>query len=212
MNLNPRLDIFGPAVPLWERGQAGGRSRPINADASFRNALAVKQVFDDLGIRFCLSHGTILGVLRDGDVIAHDDDVDLALFSEDRPKLEPARRRLRALGFFVPDEGDPTRPIEPHGPNANMPYYDFVAIRDGEKIEGWIFDQIGDFYIYDQTRDGLTIPRRHLDTFSEIPWRGVLFKAPHDVDGYLDLMYGKNWRTPDPDKKYNPLRPSDFVS
>lgn len=207
MKLNPNLDVFGPDVPLWEKGQHGGRTRPMNRNVLFRNMREFTAVLDRLRIRWCLSHGTALGVRRGGDAIAWDDDADVALFSEDRPKFAEARRILREKGFYVVKEGDPSKPV---CPRTNPPWYDFVAIRAGEKIEGWIFDRIGPFYIYDQKRDGLTIPAKHLETFSTILWRGVPFQAPADVDGYLTLMYGPGWRRPDPSKKYNNLRPTDF--
>lgn len=193
-------------IPIWETGQQGGRSRPINQAALFKNTQEVTGIFNALGIRWCLSHGTILGVRRDGDTIPWDDDVDLAIFSDDRPKLAEARLKLRENGFYCPAEGDPNRPIDPAG---NMPYYDFIAIKDGEKVECWIFDKIGKFYIYDQKREGLAIPEEHFNEFSKIVWRGSEFNAPNDVDGFLTKMYGPTWMTPDKNKKYNPLRSTE---
>lgn len=203
MNLEPNRDVFGANVPIWERGQHGGRTRPINQDVLFRNTKEVSDLFTSLGIKHCLSHGTILGVRRDGDTIPWDDDVDLAVFSVDRPKMREARTKLREMGYYVPDEGDPKKPIDPKG---NMPYYDFTAIKDGEKVECWTFDKINNFYVYDPVREGLAIPVEHFDTLSEIEWRGVKFPAPNNVDGFLTKMYGPTWRTPDKTKKYNPLR------
>ena len=207
MNLEPNKDVFGPNIPLWERGQHGGRTRPVNQTTLFNITKEMVDMFTELGIKYCLSHGTMLGVRRDGDVIPWDDDVDLAVFTTDKPKFAEARARLRAKGFFVPDEGDPTKPISI---KDNMPWYDFVAIKDGEKIECWFFDKIGDFYIYDQKRDGLTIPQELFDTLSTIQWRGAAFYAPSNVEKFLDLMYGKKWNIPDKNKKYNNLRLKDF--
>lgn len=192
-------------IPIWEIGQLGGRSRPIDQAVLFNNTKEVTDLFNELGIKYCLSHGTILGVRRDGDTIPWDDDVDLAIFSDDRPKLPEARKRLRELGFYVPDEGDPTKPVDP---SSNMPYYDFVAIKNGEKVECWIFDKEERFYVYDPKREGLAITADHFNSFSKIVWRGVEFNAPNDVDGFLTKMYGPTWKTPDKSKKYNPLRVS----
>jgi hypothetical protein len=203
MNLNPNKDVFGADVPIWERGQMGGRTRPINQNTLFSITKEVANVFTKLGIKYCLSHGTILGVHRDGDTIPWDDDVDLAIFADDRPKLAEARTQLRGMGFYVPDEGDPNKPIDP---KSNMPYYDFVALKDGEKVECWIFDKAGKFYVYDPKREGLAIPEEHFNSFSRIAWRNSEFNAPNNVEGFLTKMYGPNWKIPDPNKKYNPLR------
>jgi hypothetical protein len=211
IRLTPGKDMFGDDVPLWEKGQEGGRTRPIDRLKCFENACAVSEVFNKLGIKHCLSHGTILGVLRKGDIIPWDDDVDIAMFSEDRPKLEEARNELRNLGFFVPAEGDPEKPVEPFGPVPNMPYYDFVAIRNGEKVEGWIFDLKEDYYVYDEQRDGLAIPRKLFDTLSFIKWRDRTFPAPSNPIRFVELMYGPTWRRPDKNKKYNNLRPGGKI-
>lgn len=207
MSLDPNKDVFGSDVPLWEKGQHGGRTRPINRNTLFAITKEVTDLFTELGIRYCLSHGTALGVRRNGDTIAWDDDVDLAVFMTDKPKFTEARNRLRTMGFFVPDEGNPAKPVDLQ---TNMPWYDFVAIKDGEKIECWFFDKIGKFYIYDKKRDGLTIPEDLFDTFSTIQWRGCTFNVPSNIERFLDLMYGKDWDVPDQNKKYNNLRPTDF--
>ncbi len=207
MNLNPKLDVYGPNIPMWERGQHGGRTRPIDQAALWNNTREVTNIFNELGIKYCLSHGTMLGVKRDGDTIPWDDDVDLAVFTTDKPKFAEARSRLTSMGYWVPPEGDLNKPVDT---KTNMPWYDFVAIRNGEKVECWFFDKIGKFYIYDQKRDGLTIPEDLFDTLSTIQWRGHTFNTPSDVDKFLDLMYGKTWKTPDKNKKYNNLRIKDY--
>jgi len=200
--LNPNKNVYGADVPLWERGQHGGRTRPIDRDILFKNTKIICDLFEELGIKYCLSHGTMLGVYRDKDIIPWDDDVDLALFSDDRSKLAEARIRLRKLGFYVVDEGDPQKPIDPQ---SNAPYSDFVTIKDGEKIEGWIFDKIDDFYYYDKNRSKVVFPATMFDTFNKIEWRGEIFNTPSDIESFLVYLYGDNWKTPDKNRKPNDL-------
>lgn len=200
--LDPNKDVYGPTIPLWERGQHGGRTRPINRDVLFNNTKTICNLFNELGIKYSLSHGTMLGVYRDKDIIPWDDDVDLAIFSEDRSKLAVARIKLRELGFYVVDEGDPSKPIDPL---SNAPYYDFVTIKDGEKIEGWIFDKIGDFYIYDKDRSKVAFPAILFDTLGQIEWRGEKFNTPSNIEQFLVYLYGINWKIPDKDRKPNDL-------
>lgn len=199
--INPNLDVFDlNQNAIWEIGQHGGRTRLMNRDIIYRNTTEVCKVFDDLKIDWCLSHGTALGIVRDGDTIAWDDDADIAIFSEDRPKLSEARRILREKGYYVPDEGDPTKPIDS---KSNMPYYDFVAIKDGEKVECWIFDKHENFYVYDPKREGLAIPRKFMDSFVKHKWRDTEVNIPAHIEEYLVHMYGSGWNKPDPNKKYN---------
>ncbi len=208
MELNPNLDVWGKDVPLWERGQHGGRTRPLNQEAMFKNLVDVKSVFDRHGVTFALSHGTMLGVYRDGNFIPWDDDVDIALFLADKPRVNEAAKELKAMGFFIPPEGDPKKPICPTGPNENMPWYDFVAIRDGEKIEGWFFEKKGDFFIYDEPRSksDLKHPKKFYEPLADYEWKGHVWKIPNHIEEYLVMMYGHGWKTPNENRKYNRQR------
>ena len=38
MKLDPNRDIWSKDLPCWERGQAAGRSRPLNPDVLFECA------------------------------------------------------------------------------------------------------------------------------------------------------------------------------
>ena len=62
----PKLD---KDIPIWERGQEGGHSRPINVERLFHNLVEVCMVLEKYDVRYWLSHGTMLGLYRDGDLI-----------------------------------------------------------------------------------------------------------------------------------------------
>jgi hypothetical protein len=191
-------------VPIWERGQDGGKTRSINVDALFKNLCEVSQVLTKFGIKHWLSHGTMLGAWRDNNLIPWDDDADIGLDMSDRRKIYPALNVLRAKGFFIPPEGDPAKPIS----NENMPWYDTVFIRDGEKVEGWWFDRKGDYYIYDEKRCGndLRHPAKYYETLDSMVFRGVEFPIPNEIENWLLMMYSKDWNVPQKGRKYNNQR------
>jgi hypothetical protein len=209
IKLNPNLDIYDiNKIALWELGQESGRTRPLNADLLFQNLKDVKEVFDKHHIKYCLSHGTALGIYRQNDPIPNDDDTDLAVFHETdldtfKKDFEVVREELRAKGFFVPQCGDKNKPIKAFGTDANMPYYDEVFIRNGEKVECWIFTKENDFYIYDKPRCGndLKHSAKYYDTLDLIIWREVAFPIPGNIEEYLCMMYGSDWSIPQ-NKKY----------
>lgn len=209
VKLEPNKDVNGPKVPIWERGQHGGRTRPVDRDVLFKITCEVISVFEKYGIKWCLSHGTALGVVREGDVIPWDDDVDIALpdMSQRMIVATKCRKEFEKRRFFMPPLGNPDLPINGYGPNPNMPFYDSVLIKGGEKVECWWFEKTEKYYIYDPKREGLAIPRKFMDTFEQIEWRGKMFNIPAHTHEYLDLMYGKDkWQIADKNKKYNPLR------
>lgn len=200
MELNPNLDIWSKELPCWERGQAAGRSRPLDPDLLFQNLLDVKKVFDKHGLKFWISHGTLLGAIRDNQFILWDDDADIAMDFSQRHLVEPALKELRALGFYIPPS-DPNKPID----KENSPYYDLHMIRNGEKVEAWFFEKKGDFWVYDEPRckNDLKHPAKYYDVLEDFVFRGVTFKRPSHLNDWLVMMYGTGWKTPDPNKKYN---------
>lgn len=202
VKLNPHLNVFGKDVPCWERGQQSGRTRLLDPDKLFNNLCKIHQTFDTFGIRHWLSHGTMLGVYREGNFILWDDDCDIGMDFSQRQSMNYACaiQYLEKCGFYIPPS-NPNYPIT----NENAPFYDFVAIRDGEKVEGWFFEKKGDYYIYDQSRCGnvLKHPAKYYDELGVINFRGIEFATPSHVEDYLVMMYGKSWKIPNKNRKYN---------
>ena len=42
----------------------------------------------------------------------------------------------------------------------------------------------------------LKVPLKFFDNLGDINFRGEVYKAPSDIEGYLVHTYGKNWKTP----------------
>jgi hypothetical protein len=185
---------------LWEIGQEGGRTRPIDRDKLFKNLSDLWDVFQNNGIKCWLSHGTMLGVYRDGDFIPYDDDCDISAVM-DTGNREKAEEELRELGFFVPPLGDRTKPVNPEN---NMPYSDTVAIRDGEKIEVWWFVKDNDKYSYDIYRPPacLVHDQKYYDDLKTISFKGKTFNIPNHIEDWLVMMYS-DWKIPQKGRKYN---------
>jgi hypothetical protein len=200
--LNPNMDIYSKDLPIWERGQASGHSRPLDAEKLINNIIEIHNILDKYGIVHWLSHGTMLGFYREGGPIAWDDDADLGfLFSQrEDPNLYKAIDELISLGYHSP-LGDPSKPID----NDNAPYYDLNFIRDGEKCEFWGFEDFGSHFIYDKPRCGnhLKHPEKYYRELQDFEFRGHTFKIPNHIEEWLVMMYGPTWNIPDPNKKYN---------
>ena len=179
MPYNPgEISTFGdPNLPPWEWGirQKG----MMNKKVVRQNALDFKRVMDSNGIQIVLIFGTLLGTMRNGDVISNDSDFDVFCFEKDYLyKWEKAKKKLRNLGFYIPD----IKPL----------HDDFVA-RNGEKIDiNWIIP-FGRFYVYTDT---IYYPRHHFDTLEEATLFDTRFKIPSNAIQLLVDLYGENWRVP----------------
>ncbi len=49
--------------------------------------LAVKRLMDETGVRWWVDSGTLLGLVREGDVLPWDNDIDIGIMSTDSPKV-----------------------------------------------------------------------------------------------------------------------------
>lgn len=158
----------------------------IDKEVMMKNLLDIKMVYDSHSIPFFFIFGTLLGAIREGDFITHDNDVDLGAYWEDRDRIIEANKELSNFN------------IETH-----ISPYDINYIKDNEKIEVWLFEDFGSKRIYDHKRcsnikyDSLT-----LNKLETIKFKGYEFDVPRNPKEFLEITYGKNWITPDVNGAY----------
>ena len=135
-----------------------------------------------------LNSGTLLGVVRDGQLIAHDNDVDLAVILKAQTPKEAAAEWL-ALGGLLKDTGmlDPEQ-------TDGQEIYKLPAV-NGIQIDlfpCWIQDSR--VYVYPHTfgemEEAELLPLSHCSLHGN--------PIPKDAEKMLVLNYGEGWKTPDP--------------
>lgn len=150
------------------------------------------EALDQMGYQCFLNSGTLLGVVRDGKLIDHDDDVDLALILKATSE-EEAAAEWSALWQRLVDLG-----LDGEGGLKSPGIYKLKA-QDGCEIDlfpAWISD--GQVHIYPHTYADLcetdVLPLRSCD----ISGRPV----PAEPEKMLAVNYGAGWREPDPYFKF----------
>lgn len=161
----------------------------MDTDLAVKGLLAFKHAMDDLGVPFFLAFGTLLGIVREGDILGHDKDMDMGVpWSVPREKLLDA---LRAYDFVCPKEAKvragtlgqwmynvvhlPTRV------NIDL----FFARREGDTMDLG-FDHPAGPLVWRFPRCGL----------KPIEFRGETFQAPDPVVPHLESIYGSEWQVP----------------
>ena len=126
--------------------------------------------------------GTLLGLVRSGDIIPHDEDIDLGFFKDEEDKL------LSILDHI-------------HGKNG------FVVIRNQFKTiyTIWKEDVFIDLYLYEKTEtEQINQGHRHFYNmvkdeafpFKKINFRNREFNCIAKPEVWLERYYGKDWRIP----------------
>lgn len=135
----------------------------------------------------CLGYGTVLSIIRDQDLIPHDDDLDIlvcvpeGLYSTYRAAVAAMVKHIEAFGFKT--RGD--YPSHRHIENEKFCVDVFVGQQEGEHVS-W--------------HPG---PRRVLLASDVFPATvsslyGMPCLVPNDAERYLEVVYGPGWRVPQP--------------
>jgi hypothetical protein len=162
-------------------------------------------LFEHHGVWYSLAYGTLLGALRDGDVIPWDYDFDLLVKPQDARKIMALGKELGRDGYALEYS---RRPGSFLAVNLDaLPHFHTSAIgvsRHGRKI--------GDLYLFQQFSDGVL---RRFDFFDQIYWcphssfpawfveersevtlRGRRYAAVRAPEKWIEGVYGADWRTP----------------
>ena len=186
-------------IPEWnmEWQYTCDDTRPMNKDNMKKNLLDMKEIFDKYKIPFILIGGGLLGVIREKDFLSYDHDLDFACYA-DTPerhhwKMRWVKNELKAKGFFIVD-------------NSCCRCGSDFFIRNGERIDIFWFYKIDNEWIFNNR---LRYPAKFLDNTDEINFLGTKFKIPSNVEQFLELSYGKNWRIPNPRAQHLNTNPKE---
>lgn len=163
--------------------------------------LAVAQLDTEI---FC-DYGTLLGLVRGGDLIPHDLDLDMGIVPDERFSWEELERVLGTIGLVK------SRQFSLEGRITEQTYD-----RDGVSIDFFLHDIVGDqmvVYSYFQDPD-VAYPNRKTYSVNEYKTRiihgtqmreinGMHVLIPENSEEFLEDAYGSDWRIPNPNHRYN---------
>ena len=154
--------------------------------------IAAKHALDAEGIPFWLDFGTLLGITRDGELIRHDTDVDIAVLNE-HFSLK-IREALQSAGFklvceYLVDDGKEAREecYEFQGVGLDIFYY----YRDESHM--WC-------HLFPVGEDGRLVRELRMTWtgFREFPFADLQWQIPGDHHQRLVDTYGETYNIPDP--------------
>lgn len=155
----------------------------------------VREVADVLkakcGIELFPMYGTLLGMIRDGQLIPHDDDFDMCYVSRQTTDEGICREAL-----------DIMKCLQEAGYHVNKAAFGVfqIYVKDiyFDVFVGWVRDE--QFRLYWGIPDGL--PVSEIEPLQPIDMYGVGFLAPRNAELVLATIYGPGWRSPDPSFNY----------
>lgn len=150
-----------------------------------RNILTqVVNKFNQHGIKYWVDYGSLLGIIRDKDIIKHDYDTDVCL-SPNNPKLE------EKLVQIVKELGDP----------YYLEYHPWSVDTFRIYKKGFLHSPYTDIYCT-KLENGMyvdcsgKIPIEMVGKTQKIMWNGIEISIPEKVHETLVWRYGKSYMTP----------------
>ncbi len=196
-------DSDGHALILDKYGRL---TRPLSSEAPDSLATFLEQIEqllatlnDKAGRPAFICYGTLLGAVRDGRLIGHDNDVDIAYLSDLEYPVDVIREAFR-VERILREEGWTVR--RGSGTRVNV-----RIEQDGSRrfVDVFTAHWVGDV-LYMPSDTGFVIPREKIIPLTTVELHGRPFPAPAAYDELLALTYGPGWRTPDPSFKYETPR------
>ncbi len=171
---------------------------PVPAELNRNN---LRDIFARLdGVEAFIFFGTLLGCVRDGDIIPHDDDIDIYVNARDRRRLLAA---LEDSGFEV----------KLHPERKWYQFWRKPLVVQAIRVQGGVLTY-ADFYLYDDRSADYLVDRwnfqglwRDPDTTIHVPkalifplqdaeMQGISLRIPAQPEKVCAYLYGPSWRTP----------------
>jgi SAM-dependent methyltransferase len=154
----------------------------------------------DRGHDAFLAYGNLLGAVRDGALIGHDDDADIAYLARATHPFDIIVESLRIEREFRRAGWSTTR-------MSGGTFKLWARLPDGLKIGIDVFTA---FYYGDRLHVmpyvAERLPRQAVLPLSRVVLEGRELAAPAQPETLLEATYGPGWRVPDPSFKYEPPR------
>ena len=195
-------------TPLYQPVIARKKARLAKSNAVLRErgpqiAEDIVSVVKPTGLSFYLTCGSMLGVVRDGKFIDHDDDIDFALEVIDGTEWEVLNKAFFEHGYTLLKEWlIENRVIECCYSCGELTFdvFGFFPKEDDDdtlimhlflRYDDMIYDDPEHFSVeyFELPKPGGVV---------EISAMGVDLPIPDNAEEHLEVFYGPSWRIPDP--------------
>jgi len=178
---------WGELVEPFEAAGEGAIASMLDLTAQ-----ALEVLRDHCGVPSFVTYGTLLGAVREGKLLGHDDDVDIAYLSPHRHPADVMResfaiqRTFHRLGWHVRRFSGGFLQVSRLAPDGRVRPVDVFTC----------FHTLGRFYQLFAV--GADLERSAIVPVGSVTLEGRRLPAPADPAALLEATYGAGWRVPDP--------------
>lgn len=176
----------------------------LNSDDIYKHLCFITDFLNDINIKYWLMYGTLLGCIRESNIIEYDYDFDIGIFYEDKDYVFNQFEKLNKFGYSLE--------------------YAKGCLYNIENIKNTIFDwrvsykicfnkiAVGDIYIYIRCEDNYIrrycpkenilfwpntlLPYSVVETLDKKEVRDKYFYVPNNSELLVYHWYGPHWKIP----------------
>lgn len=165
------------------------------AEVMLRDTVAI---LEKNNIPYWLDAGTLLGIIRDNELIPWDYDIDISVSSD------YAEWVIALKNQFLPKYRLVSRILKPGRlpgkyrackVKLTLDKLTFFNKKEGLHCDIFFKYKVDNFYCWIDSNTTKRVDARFHDTLDTVSWKGKTYSIPSDVEGYLTQRYGE-WRTP----------------
>lgn len=198
--IKPIKRVYDELFKARRNEQEEQRKRAALANEGMPMVGALEEILSKTPYTYFLTFGNLLGLVREGHFLAHDNDLDYAICIDDGPVWQGLEEHLTAEGFTK------TRQFLMDGEVQEQTYrrgeltVDFFGYKNNEQETVWHGFFRKDDYIYNDryemhVRESYFAP---IKAVHRVEYEGVLMTVPTEPEPFLESVYGPGWRVPDP--------------
>lgn len=219
LGINSQKVVAGPKTAIFSNKTIEPFRDENTRKLGRKVILFLSELFDESGIPYFIDHGTLLGIIRDQDLIHWDDDIDISVQVEDGElvmsclkenlnnfpmgdifkwslSLTYIEKASYEVDFGKRSESGNLKDLHISGVKPLGLSLDFVE-RDISGINPFrisiVFNHFSDGMVYQSVNYAPEVYFLQADT---LEFMGRKIKVPHDPKGYLKFHYGEDWKIP----------------
>lgn len=169
------------------------------------------QTLKNKGIMYFVDFGTLLGIVRDGDIMSWDDDVDISVNTED---AESVIETVKNVKGSLPMQNELQWNCFAHYTKDNKPC---TITFEYENNQSGKYKQYINCISFRFFKDGKSwhptgqfgAPEVHFRKSSQLKFKGAIVSVPYDYESYLTYQYG-DWKQIVKEKNYANYKNYDY--
>jgi len=180
--------------------------KPVTRDINFKNLSFFSNILIDNNIEHCITWGTLLSFIRDGDLFDEDDDIDFSINSKDFNAVRQLTRKHNLVSI-IPTSVPIWGKVHIEDPRHSLLQ---CMIQDDDVrsfVDLYPYEDNGNDYVVDywqgeklsieekiKRKTALHLPKDLLFPFKEVNFNGIKIKIPNKPEEFMEYGYGEHWK------------------